>query len=166
MQLRDWKSRFLVLILDFQGFSRTRVSKNFQCLKFLELENPWNSRQGRGLCFQGFFFNFKEWLMIMHQGFFKDFQGIPWNPRNSNRSEKHNVKTILWFQIRIESFRIWNIHKLSSVIVLTIKYPYIHVTWFFLNNGYLYVSVNLSLQKLQSYCFVFYEDKLYFSWNA
>ena len=50
----------------FQGFSRTRVPKKFQGFKFFDLEIPWSSRQGWGICFQGFFFNFKEkyWLSI------------------------------------------------------------------------------------------------------
>ena len=72
-----------------------RVSKNFQCFEFLDLENPQNSRQGRRLCFQGIFFNFKERPIIQHQGFFKDFQGILEILENTKLDLKINLEAFI-----------------------------------------------------------------------
>ena len=72
-----------------------RVFKNFQGLNFLDLENPQSSRQGRRLCFQGIFFNFKEKQIIQHQGFFKDFQGTLEILENTKLDLKNNLKAFI-----------------------------------------------------------------------
>ena len=72
-----------------------RVSKKFQGLKFFDLENPQNSRQGQCLCFQGIFFNFKERQIIQHQGFFKDFQGILEILENNKLDLKSNLEAFI-----------------------------------------------------------------------